>query len=74
MNTAVINVKDILSLLDKMEGKFFILSLVTANYNLLSPSNFEPLTDYTRQISEKNRRTWNKLVTSWNLHHQLNST
>ena len=37
------NVKDILTRLDKMEGKVSIPSFVAANYYLLPPSNFEPL-------------------------------
>lgn len=42
-NPAVMNVKDILTLLDKMEGTVPFPSFVAANYNSLPPSNFEPL-------------------------------
>ena len=42
-NPAVMNVKDILTLLDKMEGTVPIPSFVAANYNSLPPINFEPL-------------------------------
>ena len=42
-NPAVMNVKDILTLLDKMEGKVPIPSFVAANYNSLPPNNFGPL-------------------------------
>ena len=42
-NPAVMNVKDILTLLDKMEGKVLIPSFVAENYNSLPPNNFGPL-------------------------------
>ena len=42
-NPSVTNVKDILTLLDKMEGKVSIPSFVAANYNSFPPYNFEPL-------------------------------
>ena len=42
-NFAVINVKDILTLCDKIEGKVSIPSFVVASYDSFPPSNFEPL-------------------------------
>ena len=42
-NPAVINVKDILTLLDKIEGKVSIPSFVAGKYNSLQSSNFEHL-------------------------------
>ena len=42
-NPSIINVKDILTLLDKMEGKVSFLLFVAENYNSLPPCNFEPL-------------------------------
>ena len=41
-NSVVINVKDILPLLDKIEGKVSFPSFVTAKYNSLLSSIFEP--------------------------------
>ena len=43
LKPAVINVIDILTLLDKMEGKASTPLFVTENYDSVPPSNFEPL-------------------------------